>query len=132
MGKRNVFLRNIDEKVYLEVKARAALLGITVSEAVNMALREWLKKPITKIEVKKDDLRDLAEKLANKYYEEEKRGYIVVVSEKEHYLCDTIEECIDLIKKLYSEKKIKRSIIREIKPKALKFVELGGGGIEII
>lgn len=42
---RKVFLRRVDERLYAEVKARAAILGITVSEAVNRALELWLRTP---------------------------------------------------------------------------------------
>ena len=132
VGKRGVFLRNIDEEVYREVKARAALLGITVSEAVNMALREWLRKPVVGVKGERDYLRDLAERLASKYYEEGRKGFLVVVSKREYYLCSSIEECVVLLRRLYREKKIKRSIIREVKPKSVRFIEVGGGGIEVI
>ena len=41
---KKVFLRRVDENLYREAKARASLLGVSVSEVINMALREWLAK----------------------------------------------------------------------------------------
>lgn len=38
-------IRNLDETVYRQVKARAALHGTTVGELVNEALRAWLARP---------------------------------------------------------------------------------------
>ena len=38
-------IRNLDEDVYRQLKARAALRGATVGELVNEALRAWLARP---------------------------------------------------------------------------------------
>ena len=38
-------IRNLDEDVYRQLKARAALRGTTVGELVNEALRAWLARP---------------------------------------------------------------------------------------
>lgn len=40
-------IRNLDERIYRKLKARAALLGQTVGEAVNEALRSYLARPDT-------------------------------------------------------------------------------------
>ncbi len=37
-------MKNLDEKLYREIKAEAAKKGLTVSEVVESALEEWLKK----------------------------------------------------------------------------------------
>ena len=77
MSKKSIFLRGIDEDVYREVKLRAVLLGVSVSEIVNAALREWLKKPVI-VKEKKDPSREIADSLVEKYLKEGKRGYIIV------------------------------------------------------
>lgn len=51
-------IRNLDEKAYRALKARAALLGITVGEAVNAAIRAFLTRPES--QPKRGSLRDLA------------------------------------------------------------------------
>ena len=38
-------IRNIDERAYREFKARAALLGKTVGEVLNEAIRGYLARP---------------------------------------------------------------------------------------
>ena len=38
-------IRNLDEDVYRQLKARAALHGTTVGELMNEALRAWLAVP---------------------------------------------------------------------------------------
>ena len=38
-------IRNLDDDVYRQLKARAALRGATVGELVNEALRAWLARP---------------------------------------------------------------------------------------
>jgi plasmid stability protein len=38
-------IRNLDERAYRELKARAALAGATVGELVNAAIRGYLARP---------------------------------------------------------------------------------------
>lgn len=38
-------IRNLDDKVYRTLKARAALTGKTIGEAVNEAIRAYLARP---------------------------------------------------------------------------------------
>jgi len=38
-------IRNLDEDVYRQLKARAALQGATVGELMNEAIRTWLARP---------------------------------------------------------------------------------------
>lgn len=40
-------IRNLDERSYRKLKARAALSGMTVGEAVNAAIRSYLARPDT-------------------------------------------------------------------------------------
>ncbi|WP_222703220.1 ribbon-helix-helix protein, CopG family [Acidianus manzaensis] len=37
-----VLIKNMDEELYKQLKAKAALMGITVSEAIQSAIRLWL------------------------------------------------------------------------------------------
>jgi plasmid stability protein len=38
-------IRNLDERAYRELKARAALHGLTVGEAINEAIRAYVARP---------------------------------------------------------------------------------------
>ncbi len=38
-------IRNLDEDIYRQLKARAALAGTTVGELINEAIRAWLARP---------------------------------------------------------------------------------------
>lgn len=38
-------IRNLDEEAYRALKARAALTGRTVGDAINEAIRAWLARP---------------------------------------------------------------------------------------
>jgi len=128
---KNVFLRGIDEETYREVKVKASLLGITLSEAVNIALKEWLKKPII-VEDKKSDVKEIADRLVEKYLKKGVKGYIVIFNNGEnHAICSSIDEAINIIRKRYTEKKISSVLIREIKPRSIRFLEIGGGLLEI-
>jgi plasmid stability protein len=40
-------IRNLDDRIYRKLKARAALAGKTVGEAVNDAIRAYLARPET-------------------------------------------------------------------------------------
>ena len=40
-------IRNLDDRIYRKLKARAALSGLTVGEAVNDAIRVYLARPET-------------------------------------------------------------------------------------
>jgi plasmid stability protein len=40
-------IRNLDEDVYRQLKAQAALRGVTVGELMNEAIRAWLARPDT-------------------------------------------------------------------------------------
>lgn len=50
-------IRNIDDRAYRELKARAALTGKTIGEAINEAIRHYLSRPETLARHK--SLRDL-------------------------------------------------------------------------
>jgi len=51
-------IRNLDRRAYRSLKARAALTGKTVGEAVNEAIREYLAQ--AELPPKQGSLRDLA------------------------------------------------------------------------
>jgi len=42
--KKNILIRGVDVGVYRSAKAAASLRGITLGEAVNQALSEWVKR----------------------------------------------------------------------------------------
>ena len=50
-------IRNLDPRAYRALKARAALLGKTVGEAVNEAIRAYLARPES--QPRRGSLRDL-------------------------------------------------------------------------
>lgn len=49
-------VRNLDERVYRRLRARAAAAGVTVGEVLNEAMRAWLTRPDN---TKTSSLRDL-------------------------------------------------------------------------
>ena len=127
MGKK-VFLRNIDEKLYAALKAKASLLGITVSQAVNEAIRLWLQSPEASLQPA-ETLQEKARKLAQQH--RGKQGYLVAVNDAaQHYLAATLEEAVQILRKLHEQGKLKNSIIVPLKPQK-KIIETGGGLIEI-
>ena len=131
MSKKSIFLRGIDEDVYKEVKLRAILLGVSVSEIVNVALREWLKKPVI-VKEKKDPSREIADSLVEKYLKEGKKGYIVVIDDgTRSLLCSSIEEAIEKLRNLYEKEKFSKALIRKIEPRKVEFLEIGGSLLEI-
>lgn len=50
-------IRNLDSRVYRRVKARAALAGKTVGDAINEAMETWLARP--DVQGRTGSLRDL-------------------------------------------------------------------------
>lgn len=127
MGKK-VFLRNIDEKLYAALKAKASLLGITASQAVNEAIRLWLQSPEASPQPA-ETLQEKARKLAQQH--RGKQGYLVAVNDAaQHYLAATLEEAVQILRKLHEQGKLKNSIIVPLKPQK-KIIETGGGLIEI-
>ncbi len=131
MSKKSIFIRGIDEDVYREVKLRAVLLGVSVSEIVNAALREWLKKPVI-VKEKKDPSREIADSLVEKYLKEGKRGYIIVIDDgARSLLCSSIEEAIEKLRNFYEKEKFSKALIRKIEPRKVEFLEVGGSLLEI-
>ena len=127
MGKK-VFLRNIDEKLYAALKAKASLLGITASQAVNEAIRLWLQSPEASPQPA-ETLQEKARKLAQQH--RGKQGYLVAVNDAtQHYFAATLEEAVQILRKLHEQGKLKNSIIVPLKPQK-KIIETGGGLIEI-
>ena len=110
---KTVFLRGIDERLYAEVKARAAILGITVSEAVNIALEAWLKTPASQaIEGnRKRKLKETAEELA----EVREEGVLVVANDGElHAFFDSLEEAVEWLRLLHSRGELRNSLIKPL------------------
>ena len=127
MGKK-VFLRNIDEKLYAALKAKASLLGITASQAVNEAIRLWLQSPEASPQPA-EKLQEKARKLAQQH--RGKQGYLVAVNDAtQHYLAATLQEAVRILRKLHEQGKLKNSIIVPLKPQK-KIIETGGGLLEI-
>ena len=44
-GKMDTTIRNLDDRIYRKLKARAALTGKTIGEAMNDAIRAYLARP---------------------------------------------------------------------------------------
>lgn len=127
MGKK-VFLRNIDEKLYAALKAKASLLGITASQAVNEAIKLWLQSPGASSQPA-ETLQEKARKLAQQYCD--KQGYLVAVNDAaQHYLAASLQEAVQILRKLHEQGNLKNSIIVPLKPQK-KIIETGGGLLEI-
>ena len=129
---KKVFLRGIDERLYAEVKARAAILGITVSEAVNRALEAWLRTPLSEVVESGSEerrLREIAEELAKGG----EGGVLAVANDGELYeLFDSLEEAVEWLRGLYSEGALRNSLIKPLGKREIKYLEIGGGGDELL
>ncbi len=128
---KKVLLRGIDERLYAEAKARAAILGITVSEAVNRALEVWLRTPLTEVDKSGNGrrLREIAGKLA----EGRERGVLTVANDGELFaFFDSLEEALEWLRKLYSEGVLKNSLIKPLGRRRVEYLEIGGGGDELL
>ncbi|MGC8932804.1 MAG: hypothetical protein ACP5LQ_05880 [Candidatus Methanodesulfokora sp.] len=115
---KSVFLRGIDEDLYAQVKARAALLGITVSEAVNRALEEWLRRTVHQEAPSSP---------------EGKKGYLVVVNDgKIKRIFETLNEAVSWLQELHSKGLLFRSMIKPLREEHPRFLEVGGGFDELL
>lgn len=127
---KGVFVRGVDERLYAEVKARAALLGITVSQAVNQALEMWLRAP-PPIEPAKD-ARESLRSAANRLAGGRDKGYLVVANDGAvSFLCETLEEAVEKLRSMYEAGLLRNSLIKPLGARRVEFVEVGGGGLEV-
>ncbi|MEM0093372.1 MAG: hypothetical protein QXT33_06765 [Thermofilum sp.] len=127
---KGVFVRGVDERLYAEVKARAALLGITVSQAVNQALEMWLRAPppLEQARGAREPLRSAASRLAAG----RGKGYLVVANDGAvSFRCETLEEAVERLRGLYEAGLLKNSLIKPLEARRVEFVEVGGGGLEV-
>ena len=76
-----VGIKGIDPKLYRELKAQSALNGITVSEAINRALKLWLQTAAGKHE---------AEEASRKLRELLERGIVIGVTRE--YVTRTVND----------------------------------------
>ncbi|RLE87869.1 MAG: hypothetical protein DRJ67_03600, partial [Thermoprotei archaeon] len=121
---KKVFLRGIDEKLYAEVKARAAILGITVSEAVNRALETWLRTPTSDVvgEVSGERLREAARRLSRG----RDRGVLVVANDGElHAWFDSLEEAVEWLRELHRRGVLRNSLIKPLGGERVRYLEVG-------
>ena len=124
MGKK-VFLRGVDEKVYAEAKARAAQLGITVSEAVNIALKAWL-------ESSRGPCSSGPAGAAYGVGDEQGTKYRVVANNGElEETFDRLEDALAWLRRLYSEGRLSNSYIEPVGPKRARILEVGMGYDEL-
>ena len=76
-----------------------------------------------------ETLQEKARKLAQQH--RDKQGYLVAVNDAtQHYLAATLEEAVQILRKLHEQGKLKNSIIVPLKPQK-KIIETGGGLLEI-
>jgi len=128
---KKVFLRGIDEKLYAEVKARAAILGITVSEAFNRALEVWLRTPASEVVGRGGGrrLRAIADELARGREE----GVLVVANDGELYeFLSNFEEAVEWLRDLHSRGLLRNSLIRPLGKRRIRYLEVGGGVDELL
>lgn len=128
---KKVFLRGIDEKLYAEVKARAAILGITVSDAVNIALEAWLKSPAP-LAISSNGKRRLR-KAARELAASKEKGVLVVANDGElHAFFDSIEEAVEWLRNLHSKGELRNSLIKPVGRREVEWLEIGGGLDELL
>jgi len=129
---RKVFLRGIDERLYAEVKARAAILGITVSEAVNRALELWLRTPASHAVEGRGRSRRLVE-AAERLAKGREGGVLVVANDGElHAFFDDLEEAVRWLRELYLRGELRNSLIRPLGRRVIRYLEVGGGADELL
>lgn len=129
MGKKKVFLRGVDENLYARVKARASLLGITVSEAINLALKAWLSTSFP--ETRGFSPKDYGGAGSGGF--KDKKGVLVVVNGgEEERVFEGLDDALKWLRRLYRDGSLRSSTIRFLGlRKPPRFLEIGGGGIEV-
>lgn len=129
---KRVFLRKIDERLYAETKARAAVLGITVSEAVNRALEAWLSNSTPAIPggtSRRRKIRDVARRIA----EGREKGILVLANDGNLYaFFDTLEDALEWLRDLHSRGVLKNSLIKPLGGGEVRYLEVGGGEDELL
>ena len=123
--KKNIVVKGVDEEIYRKVKAKASLLGIRVSDAVNMALKAWVEDFFDEQEENRRVARAFIEK--NKHL---KGKYLVVAKGKVMGVYDTLDEAIVVLRKLWNEG-VRKAILTEIGEEK-EVLEWGGGSFELI
>ena len=124
MGKRNVVIKAVDEELYRKAKAKAALLGIKIPDAVNEALRGWIQSKQSR-----ESLEELANRseLEGKLPELIRRyegKYVAVAKGRVMGTYETLEEAFQAMSELAREG-AQHGYVTKIEPKKTVTIELG-------
>jgi plasmid stability protein len=89
----DVIVRGLDEKLHRKFKAEAALRGISLSKALEEAMRTWLRSENNKVAIDENESNNLAyesmkDQLSNKY----RSKYAVFCGGKFLGTADSLEE----------------------------------------
>jgi len=130
MGK-NITVKNVDEEVYKRFKAVAALKGVTLGEALNEAMKLWIKVSLSsdkylQIEVEAEKNREVFRKMEKDLLSKFSGKFVAIAGGKLIGLFDNREEAIRAISNL----NVKHAIVTKIEKKKPRVIEFGMSVLE--
>jgi len=92
--------RNIDRKLYQLFKAEAIKRGLTVSKALEEAMRLWLLKKASTVDLEAEKNFEAYEKMESELLAKYKGKYIIIASGEFKGAFKTLDEVSEFLKKL--------------------------------
>jgi len=125
MGK-TIAIKNVDEELYRKFKAVAALRGITLGEAINEAIKLWLKASLSssnyfQIETEAERNREVYKKLEGDLLRKHLGKFAVIAGGRLVGVYKTKERALEAVKRL----NVKHAIVSRIERKKPTVVEFG-------
>jgi len=125
MGK-TIAIKNVDEELYRKFKAVAALRGITLGEAINEAIKLWLKASLSssnyfQIETEAERNREVYKKLEGDLLRKHLGKFAVIAGGRLVGVYKTKERALEAVKRL----NVKHAIVSRIGRKKPTVVEFG-------
>jgi antitoxin component of RelBE/YafQ-DinJ toxin-antitoxin module len=124
MSKRNVVVKGVDEELYRRAKAKAALLGLKIPDAINEALKKWLESEEELPNMEETANRRLLESEFPRLMEDYEGKYVAVAKSRVLGVYDTIEEAFQAIKSIAKEG-AHQGYVTKIEPKKTLTLEMG-------
>lgn len=119
--------RNIDKRLYQLFKAEAVKKGLTVSKALEEAMRLWLLQGTGSVDLEAEENFDLYEKIEERLLSKYKGKYIVIASGEFKGAFDTLEEVSRLLRKL----NVKHAVVTKLGEEREVKGEWWGGSISL-
>ena len=125
MGK-TIAIKNVDEELYRKFKAVATLRGITLGEAINEAIKLWLKASLSssnyfQIETEAERNREVYKKLEGDLLRKHLGKFAVIAGGRLVGVYKTKERALEAVKRL----NVKHAIVSRIERKKPTVVEFG-------